>query len=313
MERKQIRLSGRYRLITRSDFDGLVCGMLLQEANLVDTILFAHPKDMQDGTIQASDRDIIAGLPLVPGCAACFNIHVDENFEQKSDTLVYDSHQPSVARLIYSWLGGRLAFPRIDQAMLAAVDKAHSAQYSIDDILNPSGWVLLGFLMDARTGLGRFRDFRLSNYQLMMELIPFCRSHRIAEILEHPDVLERVQLYREHQEKCRLQIENSIRIEGIVGVLDLRQEETIWAGNRFLLYALFPQIAVSIHIIWGLRRQNTVFAVGRSIVNHSCTIDIGSLMETLGGGGHASAGSCQVRNDHADDVLPTIVTALQGS
>ena len=312
-QRRRVRLQGKYRLITRSDFDGLVCGMLCQEAGVVDSILFAHPKDMQDGTVEVDDRDIIAGLPYVSGCALCFDIgggvDVPESAHEDG-TFVNDSKVSSVARLTYQWFGGRLAFPRIDQAMLAAVDKAHQAQYTRDEILDPKDWVLLAFLMDARTGLGRFREFRLSNYQLMLELIPFCRAATIQDILKHPDVVERIHVYADHQVRCREQLQRCIKLQGKVGVLDLREEDTIWAGNRFLVYALFPDIAVSVHVIWGLRRQNTVFAVGRSILNNDLCLDIGAIMAQHGGGGHSAAGTCQVPHDLADRKLREIVTAL---
>jgi len=313
MAPKRIRLSGKYRLITRSDFDGLACGMLLQEAGLVDVILFAHPKDVQDGTIDVDSRDIIAGLPFVPGCEICFDVRNNENINSdliESGHFVCDTRQGSVARLLYTWLGGRLAFPRLEAAMLTAVDKFHAAQYTIPEILEPTSWVLLGFLMDARTGLGRFKEFRLSNYQLMMELIPYCRHHRIAEILQHPDVAERIQVYQDHAHRCREQILRCTRVEGCVGILDLRHEDTIWAGNRFLIYALFPQITVSIHAIWGLRRQNTVFAVGRSIVNNKSQQDIGEILSKYNGGGQPAAGSCQVPHPDSDRVLSEIVAAL---
>lgn len=312
---KRVRLSGKYRLITRSDFDGLVCGMLFQEAGYVDRVLFTHPKDMQDGTIEVGPQDIIAGLPFVPGCAICFDIinhdHVPQDMHEEG-IFVCDDRVHSVARLVYTWFGGRLAFPRIDQAMLKAVDKSHSAQFTIDEILDPQGWVLLGYLMDARSGLGRFREFRLSNYQLMLELIPFCVRHRIDEILAYPDVAERVQVFREHQGKFREQILRCTQVHGDVAVLDLRHEDTIWPGNRFALYALFPQVLVSIHVLWGLRRQNTVFAVGRSIVNRSeYNKDISAIVEKFGGGGRPNAGSCQVAHEEAERVLGELVQELQ--
>jgi hypothetical protein len=316
MERRRIRLSGKYRLITRSDFDGLVCGMLLQEAGLVDEVLFSHPKDMQDGTIEVNQRDIIAGLPYVEGCAICFEVNPDESVPETArafGTFQCDPRLPSVARFVYTWLGGRLAFPRIDQAMLLAVDKATKADYSIEDILEPTDWVLLGFLMDARTGLGRFRDFRLSNYQLMLELMSYCRTHRIAEILVHPDVAERVQIYQDHMYRFGEQIRRCTRMHEDVGVIDLREEDQIWAGNRFVVYALFPRMKVSIHVMWGLRRQNTVFAVGRSILASRSSVsqvDIGQLMAKYGGGGRASAGTCQVPHEQAARVQAELIASL---
>jgi Exopolyphosphatase-related proteins len=184
--------------------------------------------------------------------------------------------------------------------MMEAVDKADSAQYSRDDILDPKGWVLLNYLMDARTGLGRFREFRVSNYTLMMDLIKHCRDHSIEQILQLPDVAERIELYRDHESKAREQIQRCSTMYGTTVVLDLRNEETIFATNRFMIYALFPQAKVSIHVMWGLQKQNTVLATGKSILDRSSRANIGELMLKYGGGGHHAAGTCQVDNAKAD-------------
>jgi len=308
---RRVRLDGVYRLITRSDLDGVVSAMLLQERGYVDQVLFAHPKDVQDGTLSIGERDILVNLPYVPECALAFMRGVERNSGDAPMNQVYDKGKGSTARLVYSWLGGRLAFPRLDQALLLAVDKAADADYSIDEILDPQGWVLLAFLLDARTGLGRFKDFRLSNYQLMMSLIPFLRTHGLKEVLENPDVAERIKLYREHQSACREQILRCTRVEGRVGIMDLRAESTIWAGNRFLIYALFPQIDVSIHVLWGLRRQNTVLAVGRSVIHRGrCSVHLGELVAQYGGGGHEAAGTCQTSHEQSEQVLRELVNKI---
>jgi hypothetical protein len=312
---KRVRLSGKYRLITRSDFDGLICGMLFQESGLADRILFAHPKDLQDGTVDVDSRDIIAGLPYVPGCAITFD-HADQEGISEEDReegfFVCDARMPSISRLVYSWLGGRLAFPRIDQSMLQAADKIHSSQFTSDEILNPTGWILLSFLMDARSGLARFKDFRLNNYQLMMELIPFFSNRSIIDLLKHPDVQERIEVFQQNQQPFIQQIQRCTKVHGRVGVLDLRNEETIWAGNRFAIYALFPQISASIHVLWGLRRQYTVFAAAKSILNPTThDADIGALMAQFGGNGQPSTGSCQIPSEDAEQVLASIINSLK--
>lgn len=308
------KLSGKYRLITRSDFDGLVCGMLLTELNLIDDIKFVHPKDMQDQLIEVNDRDITTNLPYVPSCALAFDHHDSEilrNVELAgSEKYVIDPHAPSAARVVFEWFGGAHTFPNIDQGMLLAVDKADSAQFTLDDVLDPKGWELLSFLMDSRTGLGRFRDFRISNYQLMMELIPYCKNHSIDEILQHPDVAERVQLYNDHAYRFKEQVGRCTHVHQNLAVLDLRDEETIWAGNRFMIYALFPQVNISIHVLWGVKQQNTVFATGKSIFNRSSNTDIGALMLRYGGGGHIAAGTCQVPNDQAELVLTELIETI---
>jgi nanoRNase/pAp phosphatase (c-di-AMP/oligoRNAs hydrolase) len=223
---------------------------------------------------------------------------------------IIEAHAPSAARVVYNHYGGKATFPRITDEMMAAVDQADSAQYSREDILNPEGWVLLNYLMDSRTGLGRFRDFRISNYALMMDLIKYCRDHTIEQILALPDVQERVVLYREHAAKAKEQLERCAIVLGNLVVLDLRSEDTIWATNRFMIYALFPQTNISIHVMWGLQKQNTVFATGKSILDRSSKTHVGNLMLEFGGGGHAAAGTCQVSNDKADAMLKTLVERI---
>ncbi|AWU93145.1 exopolyphosphatase [Azospirillum ramasamyi] len=302
----------KYRLVTRSDFDGLVCAVLLKDLGILDEIKFVHPKDMQDGKIEITGRDITTNLPYVEGAHLVFDHHLSETMRVggKANHII-DPKAPSAARVVYDYYGGKERFPTISEEMMAAVDQADSAQYQREDILNPTGWTLLNFIMDARTGLGRFREFRVSNYQLMMDLIDYCRSHSIEQILELPDVKERVDLYTQHAELFVDQLKRCATVRGNVVVLDLRREETIYAGNRFMIYALFPDTNVSIHVLWGLKQQNTVLACGKSILNRSSKTDIGPLMLQYGGGGHQAAGTCQVDNDRAEEVLEAIVARMR--
>ncbi|MDD2713116.1 MAG: exopolyphosphatase [Simplicispira sp.] len=303
----------KYRLVTRSDFDGLVCAVLLSELELIDEIVFVHPKDMQDGKIEITARDITTNLPYVRGAHLVFDHHESEavrNSGRRDFNHIIEVHAPSAARVVYNHYGGKATFPRVTEEMMAAVDQADSAQYSREDILNPQGWVLLNYLMDARTGLGRFRDFRISNYALMMDLIKYCRDHTIEQILALPDVQERVTLYQEHQPKAKAQILDCAYQIGNLVVLDLRQEETIWAINRFMIYALFPTANISIHLIWGLHKQNTVLAGGKSILDRSSNTHIGNMMLEFGGGGHAAAGTCQIANEKADAMLKMLIERI---
>lgn len=302
----------KFRLVTRSDFDGLVCAVLLKDLDLIDDIKFVHPKDMQDGTILISDSDITTNLPYVPGVHMAFDHHSSEitRVEERPDNYIIEAHAPSAARVVYNYYGGKAKFPSISEEMMDAVDKGDSAQYSVDEILNPTGWVLMNYLMDSRTGLGRFREFRVSNYQLMMQLIDYCREHSIDEILALPDVIERVELYREHEALFKDQVKRCSTIHGNLIVLDLRNEETIYAGNRFMIYALHPECNISIHVMWGLNKLNTVLATGKSIVTRTSKTDIGDLMLQYGGGGHTNAGTCQVENDEANQVLGELVEKI---
>jgi nanoRNase/pAp phosphatase (c-di-AMP/oligoRNAs hydrolase) len=307
----QLATCEKYRLVTRSDFDGLVCAVLLKDRGIIDDIKFVHPKDMQDGKIEITDRDITTNLPYVAGAHLVFDHHSSEVLRNgTADNYVIEAEAPSAARVVYNYYGGREAFPTISEAMMAAVDKGDAAQFNLDEILDPQGWDLLNFLMDARTGLGRFREFRISNYQLMMELIDYCKNHSIEEILTLPDVTERVELYNQQSSLFSDQLKRCATMHGNLVVLDLRSEPTIFAGNRFLIYALFPQSNISIHVLWGLNQQNTVFAVGKSILDRSSNTNIGELMLEYGGGGHANAGTCQLDNALAENTLETLVVRI---
>ena len=306
--------SPNYRLVTRSDFDGLVCGMLLREADLINEIKFVHPKDMQNGTVPITSQDIITNLPYVDGCYLAFDHHSSEMVRtngRQTYNHVIDPSAPSAARVVYDYYGGRSSFPNVSEELMTAVDKADSAQFSRDEILDPQGWVLLNFLMDARTGLGRFRDFRISNYELMMQLIERCRDHSVEEVLALPDVKERIDLYKAHREKFVEQIRRCATVHGKLVVLDLRGEDIIYAGNRFMVYALFPQCDLSIHVMWGMRQQNTVFAIGKSIIDRGSKVDVGAACLAYNGGGHQAAGTCQVTNEEAEAVKQELIFALQ--
>ncbi len=302
------------RLVTRSDFDGLACAMMLKELNLIDEIKFVHPKDVQDGKVELSKNDITTNLPYDPRVSIAFDHHESEEERLKAietgGKLIIDPKAKSAARVVYDYYGGKKAFPRISDDLMAAVDKGDSADFTIDEILNPSGWVLLHYLMDARTGLGRFHDFRISNYALMMQLIDYCLEHDIDEILELPDVKERVDLYFEQAELFKAQLLRIAKVYDKVVVLDLRNEEVIHAGNRFMIYALFPEAQISVHVAWGFKKQNTAVMIGKSIVNKASQVDIGALCLQYGGGGHRNAGTCQLDNDTVDQQLPEIIKAL---
>ncbi|MBR2766406.1 MAG: exopolyphosphatase [Blautia sp.] len=307
-------MAEKYRLVTRSDFDGLACAMMLKELGMIEEIKFVHPKDVQDGKVELSKSDITTNLPYDPRVAIAFDHHESEidrlKATETNGKLIIDPSARSAARVVYDYYGGKDAFPRVSEDLMAAVDKGDSADFTIDEILHPEGWVLLHYLMDARTGLGRFHNFRISNYDLMMELIDYCLEHSIDEILELPDVKERVDLYFEQAELFKEQLLRIARVYSKVVVLDLRNEDVIYAGNRFMIYALFPETQISIHVAWGFRKQNTAVMIGKSIVNKGSEVDIGALCLRYGGGGHHNAGTCQLDNDKVDDELPGIIEAL---
>ncbi len=303
--------SRKYRLITRSDFDGLACAVLLKHLDVLSDIKFVHPKDMQDGTIEIDENDITTNLPYVSGCYLAFDHHLSETIRNGAhDNHIIDAEAPSAARVVYDYLGGDSAFPPEWEDMMVAVDKADSAQYVRSEILEPTDWTLLNYLMDARTGLGRFRDFTVSNYDLMMKLIDFCAEHNIDQILQLPDVMERIELYISMKNKAKEQIKRCATVHDNLVVLDLRDEETIYPTNRFMIYALFPECNISIHQMWGLRKQNVVFATGKSILKRDSKTSVGELCLRYGGGGHQAAGTCQVSTERADVVLGELIATI---
>ncbi len=306
------QVAERYRLVTRSDFDGLVCAALLKELGILDDIKFVHPKDMQDGLVELTERDITTNLPYAPGVHLSFDHHDSETVRVQDSPAnhVIVPGAKSAARVVYDYYGGADTFTLIGEDIMTAVDKADAADFSRDDILEPKGWDYISFIMDPRTGLGRFREFRISNYQLMMQLIDHITTMSIEEILQTPDVAERVDLYREHADAAIDQVARCGTVHDNLVVLDFRDEDPIFATNRFTVYALFPQCNISIHVLWGLKQQNTVFATGKSILNRSSNTNVGDLMLEYGGGGHNAAGTCQVANEDAERVLGELIARI---
>jgi nanoRNase/pAp phosphatase (c-di-AMP/oligoRNAs hydrolase) len=302
-----------YRLVTRSDFDGLVCAVLLRALGMIDEIEFVHPKDVQDGIVPITGRDILTNLPYAPAAHMVFDHHHSETLRNSggAPNHVIDPAAKSAARVVYDHFGAAARFPAISTELMTAVDQADSADYTLEDILRPQGWTLLNYLMDSRTGLGRFRNFRISNYQLMMQLIDtVLSSMSVEEILTSPDVVERVELYQEQSVLFTEQLHRVSSLHGKLVEVDLRREDVVHAGNRFMVYALFPACQVSAHMIWGKQKQNTVIACGKSILDRTNAVDLGALMLRYGGGGHLNAGTCQVAHDVADSVLQEIADAV---
>lgn len=300
------------RLLTRSDFDGLACGTLLKEVGVIDSWKFVHPKDLQDGIIDVTSNDVLANVPFVQGCGMWFDHHaseylrLDQNIEYKGESRV----APSAARIIYEYYGGRVKLGKFDD-LIKDVDKVDSGMLTADEVLHPTGYILLGYIMDPRTGLGRFKDFRISNYQLMERLMEDCRKMDIEEILAEPDVKERVDFYLEQEPIFRAMLEKHSRVDGNVIVTDMRGTEEIASGNRFYLYSIFPEQNVSIWVVDGKNKQNVVLAVGHSILNRTCKVNVGSLMLQYGGGGHAKVGTCQVPYNDADKVVADLIAVLK--
>ncbi len=296
------------RLVTRSDFDGLACGALLKDAGIIDCWKFAHPKDLQDGLIEINENDCLANVPFVEGCGLWFDHHSSE-FERNQLKGKYKGESritPSCARIIYDYYGGKERFSHYDD-MMTAVDKVDSGNLTKEEILNPTGWILVGFLMDPRTGLGRWRNFTISNYQLMEKLIDCCRTMSTEEILNLPDVKERIEVYFEQNEKFKEMVKAHTRTEKDVIISDLRGVDPIYSGNRFLIYSLYPDQNISVWIVSGKGGQGCSCAVGYSILNRTSNVNVGSLMLKYGGGGHKAVGTCQFSNETMDENIPKLL------
>ncbi|MBD5135308.1 MAG: exopolyphosphatase [Lachnospiraceae bacterium] len=299
------------RLITRSDFDGLACAVFLKEAGIIDTYKFAHPKDLQDGLIEVTRDDCLANVPFVEGCGLWFDHHSSEQERNayKGKYVGESKSSPSAAHVVYDYYGGKDKFPNFD-ALLDAVDKVDSANLTKEEILHPEGWVLLGFIMDPRTGLGRFRKFTISNYQLMEKLIDWCRTMTIDEILELPDIKERIDLYFEQTDKFIEMVKSHTEVKNGVIISDLRGLDTIYTGNRFIIYSLYPEGNISVWIVSGRGGQGCSCAVGYSVLNKTCNIDVGTLMLKYGGGGHKVVGTCQFPDDTMNQNIDLLLNEI---
>lgn len=301
----------KFRLVTRGDFDGLVCAVLLKELDLIDDIRFVHPKDVRDGLIDIKHGDIVANLPYSKDASYVFDHHESEMTRVGRRGNSYnDPDAPSAARVVWNTFGGAERFKNVPADIMAAVDKADSANFTRDEILNPTGWTLLSFILDARTGLGRFRDFRISNYRLMMNLIDLCREKNVGEILRNEDVGERVDLYFAQQDNFVDQLKRLTAVRKNLAYVDLLNEDVVYAGNRFMIYALYPDVDVSMHAMWRVNGQKIVYAVGKSIFNRTNPVNIGDLMLRYGGGGHANVGACQIDLDQAARIGDELIAAL---
>ena len=271
------------RLVTRSDFDGLACGALLLEVGIIDSWKFAHPKDLQDGLIE--------------------RLQLQGKYKGESRIT------PSCARIIYEYYGGRERFPQFDDLMVA-VDKVDSGNLTVDEIMNPKGWILIGFLMDPRTGLGRWRQFTIPNYLLMEKLMEACRTMTTEEILAMPDVQERIEVYNEQTEKFKEMVTKYTRVEGNVIISDLRGVDPIYTGNRFMIYSMYPEQNISAWIVSGRGGMGCSAAVGYSIINKTSDVNVGSLMLKYNGGGHKKVGTCQFTDENMETDLPRMLEEL---
>ncbi len=304
--------TGRFRLVTRPDFDGVVCGALLEEKGLISDVIFVHPRQIQHGEVEIGEGDILANLPHHPAAQMIFDHHVSEieRVGENAPNHIINPTAASAARVIYDHYGGAAHFPAIDPDMIDAVDIADSAAFSMEDVLIPEDWLLLHFVVDPRTGLEEFQTFNVPRDQMMRALITYCRHTPISEIIEHPDVSDRIETYLYYNEFAERQMIACTKDHGTAVVTDYRGEEKVYPVNRFMIYGIFPSAQTSISLRPGLREGMTEIAVGRSIINRGSTIDLGSLMLKHGGGGHAAAATCQVPDADVEATVASILPSL---
>lgn len=299
------------RLVTRGDLDGLTSAVIITMKEPVDEILLVHPQDITDKAIEIRPDDILANLPYDPRAGMWFDHHLltDSNEKPGPDFKGRYRIAPSAARLVYEYY---LEQEPDDPSLLRLAtlvdetDRLDAAQLTPDDVENPRDYILLGYTIDSRTGLGSFDEY-------FNKLVEWLKTMSIEEVLQQPEVKERIERIRtESADFKRLLARNSFQINNVV-VTDLREIERLPAGNRFLVYTLFPEANVSLRVHWGPRQNTVIAAVGHSIFNRTCNTSVGDLMSKYGGGGHKGAGTCVLPIDRAADAIDEILFELQAN
>ncbi len=294
------------RLVTRGNLDGLACAVLITETEPVESIELIHPQDITDDKFKVEPGDILANVPYHPRCTKWFDHHSATGTYEKPPTVFEGRYgaAPSTSRLVFEYY--RPAQPALDRFadFLREVDRFDSADLRLEDVTAPQGFILIGFTMDPRTGLGDFRDYF---HQLRQAI----GSKPLAEVLALPEVRERAErIAREREEFLKAMRQHSRQVGSVI-LTDLREAAEVPAGNRFLIYTLFPEANVSVRLAWGPGRKFAVATVGHSIFNRTCPVHVGELMAKYGGGGHRGAGATPLAPEHADRLVAEIVEELQ--
>jgi nanoRNase/pAp phosphatase (c-di-AMP/oligoRNAs hydrolase) len=299
------------RLVTRGDLDGLTSAVIITAREPIDEILLVHPQDITDKRVEIRSDDILANVPYDPRCGMWFDHHLLTDSNEKPPQKFQGRYglAPSAARLVYDYYcelhpnDAQLA--KLDR-LVYETDRLDSATLTPDDVENPRDYILLGYTIDSRTGLGSFEEY-------FLELVDWLKTMPIEEVLAQPHVAERVERLRNEQEAFRTLLQrNSFQLQNVV-VTDLRDIDRLPAGNRFLIYNLFPETNVSIRVHWGPRRDTVIAAVGHSIFNRTCKTSVGELMSRFGGGGHRGAGTCLLPIDRAAEAIDEILFELQAN
>ena len=290
------------RLITRGDLDGLTCAVLLSEVEKIEEVDFAHPKDVQDGKAQVTKNDILANLPYDERAGLWFDHHISQADASWNDFAGAYDVAPSAARVIANHYKSP-KFTRYDE-LLEATDKVDAAELTRDEIVDPKGWILIGYTLDPRTGLSDFRTY----FRHVMEL---AKSKSADDILNDPQVKERVAQLKSEEKAFMESLKANSKADGNVSVTDFRGQSNLPHGNRFLVYTLFPNQNVSVRIADGFDKKFVSIQVGHSILNRTCKTNVGELLMEYGGGGHFGAGTCQPSPEDADRVIGEIVKTLK--
>ena len=293
------------RVLTRGDLDGLTSAVLISMTEKVTEIRFAHPKDVQDGKIPCDAEDIVVNLPYVKGCGLWFDHHVSEE-RKLSDIGTFKGKfavAPSAARVVYDYYKK----PEFDKfkVLLEATDRLDSAQLKPEDVTAPSGWILLGYTLDPRTGLGpEFQKY-------FRWLVEYVKEVPLEKVLQHAEVKKRVDRVLQEQEEFKALLKKNSKLDGTVIVTDLRAVREAPVGNRFLIYTLHPTGNVEVRILRGKEGKTVNCAIGHSIFNRTCTVNVGDLCASYGGGGHHGAGTCQLPHDTAEKQIAEIIAKLK--
>jgi hypothetical protein len=292
------------RLVTRGDLDGLTSAVLITSVEDISEIELIHPQDITDGHFVITDNDIMANLPYHPACAVWFDHHelTESNARPPEGFKGAHALKPSVARVIYNYYGPE----RLEKFkhLVDETDRFDSAQLSLEDVTDPQGVIMLGFTIDPRTGMGRFKEY-------FLKLVEWLKTRSIDEVMTHPEVVARIERYHEDNSAFRQALKANSRQDGNVVVTDFRKMEHIPVGNRFLIYTLFPDANVSVRLQLGPKKKFVAATIGHSIFNRTCKTDIGQLCSDFGGGGHRGAGACILPTDEADSKAKEIVKRLK--
>ncbi|MEE9166801.1 MAG: exopolyphosphatase [Candidatus Neomarinimicrobiota bacterium] len=302
------------RVIYRGDLDGTVCAAILEEVGLCDELKQAHPKDMQEGRVDVSDQDIICNLPYHPNCHMWFDHHSGEIDRTRlpSDFKGLVEEAPSAAGLVYKYFLPDHPELRKLGEIVRDTDLVDSANLTLEQVKEPQGAILLGFLLDPRTGLGLIHDFAISNYQWVLQVPHLLTEHTVDEVLAMPDTQERIMKYHELQETAAEFYSENSYLDGNVIVTDVRGKK-IPAANRFLIYTL-PSLEegnISVRIADGKKGEFDTISVAHSIFVRSSTVDANELCRKYGGGGLKGAATCQPLLDESDKVFKDIVEACK--